>query len=85
MAYFIDGLGNLLFDIKVQVLKGDKCIHYLEGKCGDKITIILNELNKVKNSLGDNVKYTLTWSWQAEDQDYDSLIEFLRGPIDTLT
>jgi hypothetical protein len=83
MAYFIDGLGTLLFDLTIQVLKGSDCLQTIKGNCGDKITEILAELYKSNNLYGDEVKYTLVWNWKAENQEYDQLIEFIRGPIDT--
>jgi hypothetical protein len=42
-------------------------------------------LSKINNLHGDEAKYTLNWSWKAENQEYDQLIKFIRGPIDTFT
>jgi hypothetical protein len=83
MAYFIDGLGTLLFDITIQVLQGTDVLKIIEGKNGEKIRDVLNELSNLNSLYGDKVKYTFTWSWKVESQGYDELVKFIRGPTDT--
>ena len=84
MAYFVDGLGNLLFNISIQIMKQEKLAVLIEGKCGDKYIKILEKLEESKNLYGCDIDYIFEWSWKTEGKGYESLIKFIRGPIDTI-